>query len=184
MTRTTTLWIFLGALAALQFGVRCPTGLQAVTKASTLVLATMTGAVVLVRSVDVGVKALITVLSLWLVMPISGHSSDVRSPPPSPTTTCRAFAGCWPTTPRHGACSGVGVTASMSVNPCRASRSSQYERAGPDVWSTACRCPRQAIDADFERQTIYRWVRRPVIEPGRARQDLRELGNDGLQDRP
>lgn len=48
--------------------------LQAVTKASTMGLAiTMTGAVVLIASVDAGVKALITVTFLWLVTPVSGH---------------------------------------------------------------------------------------------------------------
>jgi hypothetical protein len=40
----------------------------------------------------------------------------------------------------------------------------------------------QATDAGFERQTIYRCVRRLAgHEPGSAHHDLRDLGNDRLQ---
>lgn len=43
----------------------------------------------------------------------------------------------------------------------------------------------QATDAGFERQTIYRCVRRLAgHEPGSAYHDLRDLGNDRLQVRP
>jgi len=43
----------------------------------------------------------------------------------------------------------------------------------------------QATDVSFERQTIYRCVRRLAgHEPGSAHHDLRDLGDDHVQVRP